>query len=550
MSSTHRSVVRAAILVMITAVVLGCSAPQPAAPASLVTPVRLVTPAPPPTAAATEPVATAPTTAAAPASPEAPAETPSAAEPGTPLFGPAWGDRTVYAAGLVASEQQTLDGLPGASEYRIDLRIADSLTQVTGEQQVRYTNREDVPLDEIYLRLFPNALGGKMRVSDVTVDGAGVTPEYQYDGTAIRVPLPQPLAVGASTVLGLKYRIDVPRSLDKGYGLLSYTDDVLALDTPYAVVPVYNEEGWNVETPPGNADTSFNDVSFYQVRVTAPAELKLVTTGVETGREAAAGEQIVTFAQGPGRDFWVAGSPDYVMKTQQAGETLIKSYARPGEDDAQKVALDAAAKALEVYGRRFGPYPYTELDVAATPMLALGIEYPGAVGISARIFEPDSKPNNGSAGVIVESTVAHELAHQWFYNLVGNDQIDEPWVDEAMAQYGTGLYFTDNYGQAAGEAWRETWGSRWDRSDREEKPVGLPARDYTEREYSAIVYGRGPLFLSALAERMGQAKFDQFLKEYSTRFRWGIATADEFKTEAAAACGCDLSDLYRKWLDP
>ena len=80
--------------------------------------------------------------------------------------------------------------------------------------------------------------------------------------------------------------------------------------------------------------------------------------------------------------------------------------------------------------------------------------------------------------------------------------------------------------------------------------MGLPASAYNEREYSSIVYGRGPLFLTALAERMGQAKFDQFLKDYSARFRWGIATTADFKAMANQACGCDLSDLYGQWLDP
>ena len=443
-----------------------------------------------------------------------------------------------------------LDELPGASEYRIDMRIADTLTEVSGEQQVRYTNRENAPLNEIYVRLFPNALGGKMRVSNVSVDGEGVAPIYEFDRTAVRVLLPRPLPVGQSTVLALEYLINVPTSLDSGYGLLSYTNDILALDTPYASIPVYNAEGWNVETPPTNADTSFNDAGFYLVRVSAPANLRLAATGVEVAREIEGDRQVVTLAQGPARDFFVAASPDYALTTAQVGETRVNSYALPGEEAAQAIALQAATSAIQIFSQRFGPYPYTELDVAATPMLALGIEYPGTVGISERVYEADFNPSTGTASAIVESTVAHELGHQWFYNLVGNDQVDQPWLDEAMAQYSTWLYFLDRYGASAADAWRANWGSRWDRTDRERKPVGLPAREYTEREYGSIVYGRGPMFLTALAERMGQVKFDRFLEDYSARFRWGIATAEDFKAMAQEACGCDLSDSYKEWLEP
>jgi aminopeptidase N len=548
MSSSHRPALQAVALTVALFIIAGCATQTPVvvpptrAQAAVVTPVSTPALAPP-----TDVPAPASTLPAPPTVPPASASS----GPVEPHFGPAWGDRSIYASGLVSSERKVLGAeLAGASEYRVDLKIDDSMTRVAGEQQVHYTNREDVALDDIYVRLFPNALGGKMRVSDVLVDDTGVTPEYQFEDSAVRVQLPQPLQPGKSTVLSLKYDIEVPDTLDNGYGLLSYTRGILALDTPYAPIPVYNDEGWNVESPPENADTSFNDASFYLVRVTAPGQLKLVTTGVEVAREAAGDNQVVTFEQGPARDFFVAASADYVKESRQVGETLLNAYALPGEKAAQRIALDTAEKALGIFSKRFGPYPYTEFDVAASPMLALGIEYPGTVGVSETIYEPGYKPKAGSAETILESTVAHEVAHQWFYNLVGSDQIDEPWLDEALAQYSTSVYFLDRYGEAAATALRGSWEARWDLTEREEKPVGLPARDYNGREYGSIVYGRGPMFVAALADRMGQAKIDQFLKDYSARFRWGIATTADFKALAGKACGCDLTDLYREWLDP
>ena len=158
-------------------------------------------------------------------------------------------------------------------------------------------------------------------------------------------------------MLGLKYRIDVPTSLDKGYGLLSYTNGILALDTPYAPIPVYNEEGWNVETPPANADTSFNDASFYLARVTAPARLKLVTTGVRGGTAEQAERQVVTYEQGPARDFFVAASPDYVVTTQQVGETRVNSYALPGEEAAAGDRAQTAAPGLADLQQAVRPLP-------------------------------------------------------------------------------------------------------------------------------------------------------------------------------------------------
>ena len=71
----------------------------------------------------------------------------------------------------------------------------------------------------------------------------------------------------------------------------------------------------------------FNDVSFYLVRVTAPASLVLVTSGVEYDRQIIGNQQLVTFTAGPARDFYLAASPDFIKVTKTIGETVVNSYA-------------------------------------------------------------------------------------------------------------------------------------------------------------------------------------------------------------------------------
>jgi aminopeptidase N len=149
---------------------------------------------------------------------------------------------------------------------------------------------------------------------------------------------------------------------------------------------------------------------------------------------------------------------------------------------------------------------------------------------------------------MLESTVAHEVGHQWFYNAVGDDQINGPWLDEAVAQYVTGLYYLDLYGQQRMEGYRNSWLSRWDRVNREPIPIGLPASSYQGKEYGAIVYGRGPLFLEALAQKMGQSTFDQFLRDYCQSHKWGIGTAASFKQFADKHCQCDLTPVFDEWV--
>jgi hypothetical protein len=460
-----------------------------------------------------------------------------------------WGDRAVFAAGLVSSEQAVLEDLPGATVYHIDLSIPEDLYILEGHQELLYTNREQVDLEELYFRLFVNTSGGRATVSDVEVDGQAVEGEYAFERSAFRVPLPTPLAPGDEALVAMNFEIEVPREMGGNYGLFGYFDDVLVLDEFYPAVPVYDDEGWNVEAPPAAGDLTYFDASFYLVQVTAPADLVVVASGIEVGREVQEGRQVLTLAAGPARDFYLAASNRYTMLSQQVGETTVNSYAFPEYQEHASLVLQYAAAAMESFDQRFGVYPYVEFDVASTPMQALGIEYPGMVGLGLHLYDPQAEISGLPSQVLLPCTVAHEVAHQWFYNVVGNDQVDEPWMDEALVQYVTGLYYLDAGGEAAYSGWRDSWYERWRRVEMAEIPIGLPSGDYADaREYAAVVYGRGPIFMEVLAHEMGEQQFGEFLRDYYQSNKWSIGTGEGFRELAEEHCGCDLEALFETWV--
>jgi dienelactone hydrolase len=476
-------------------------------------------------------------------------EEPTADLPAPALFVVAWDDRSAFRQGLISSEAAVLDELPGASIYHLDLAISPDLLSVASLQEVRYTNQEDVTLDEVYFHLYPNLLGGNLAVSELTVNGEPVTPEYlDRAWTVMRVPLPAPLAPGEQAVIGMEFLVDVPTEGGNNYGVFAAIDDVLALAHFYPQIAVYDDEGWNIQAPPPNADVTYADSAFYLVRVTAPAEQVMVTSGNEIDRQLAGDEQIVTIAAGPVRDFYIASSDRYTVISDTVGETTVNSYGFPEFAEQNELVLEVATTALESLGARLGDYPFVEFDVAPTPNLALGVEYPGAVVVRSALYDPEATLGQTPALVFTEATVAHEVGHQWFYSVVGNDQIDEPWLDEALTQYVTFLYFLDAYGLEGGDGYRDTFVGRWDRVDRADIPIGLPAGEYDETEYGAIVYGRGPLFFEALSEEMGQETFEAFLRDYYRQNKWGISTGQTLKALAEAHCDCDLSPIFAEWV--
>lgn len=464
------------------------------------------------------------------------------------LFDTPWEDRSLFKSGLVASEQSVLDELANASVYHLEFKIAEDLFHITGTEAVRYTNSEEAPLDQVQLRLFPNILGGEMKVSNLTVDGQAITPRYELGDSLLIVPFSSPLSPGQSVILRMDFAVTVPQSVERNYGVLSYFDDVLTLAHAYPMIAVYDEEGWNAELPPQSGDLTYADSSFFLVKVSAPKDLKLVTSGQPISTDEAGEIQTISVASGPARDFYLAASPNYEPVAQTFGEVTIRSYAPADQQEGAKLALDVAGRAIEDFSARYAPYPYTELDIVSTPTLALGIEYPGMIAITSRIYDVDQEYRGAPASVYMESTVAHEVGHQWFYNLVGGDQLDDPWLDESLTQFATLQYYADEYGASGEQGFRDSLEGRWDSVGRAEIPIGLPVASYSGQEYSAIVYGRGPLFFVALRERMGTETFDAFIKDYTEMLSWGIATPEFLQSLAETHCSCDLDDLFNEWV--
>ena len=469
---------------------------------------------------------------------------------GPDLFDTPWDDRSPYRAGLVSAAQPVLDELEHASVYHIEFNIAANLHQLTGSQEMRYINTESVALSEVQLRLFPNILGGEMTVSNVTVDEQAVTPRLELQDSLLIVPLRDVLEPNEGLVLRMDFAVTVPRSVERNYGVFAYFDDVLTLAHAYPMIAVYDDEGWNAEIPPQSGDVAYADASFFLVKITAPRDVTLVTSGYDIDRAEAGQFQTLYVASGPARDFYLAASAEYEELVTTAGEVTISSYAPRGSEMGSRMALEVAARALEIFSARYAPFPYTELDIVSTPTLALGIEYPGIIAITSDIYDVSEDPRGTLGDLYLESTVVHEVGHQWFYNLVGGDQLDDPWLDESLTQFVTLQYYADAYGPDGEEGFRSSLEGRWQSVGRAAIPIGRPVEDYSGLEYGAIVYGRGPLFFVALRQTMGTEAFDAFLREYTESLAWDIATPEYLQSLAERHCACELDELFDEWVYP
>ena len=452
-----------------------------------------------------------------------------------------------YRAAMRPEFVTDLDQFATATQYQIDLTIAPDLASYTATQRVRYTNHATTPLNAIYFRLFPNtpSYGGQLTVTTLKMNGVEALPISELGYSALRLPIEPPLPIGAVVDFEFAYVTTVPtRSVAAGYNQFGLFNGVLALPNFYPQIPVYDDEGWNVELAPGIGDAVFSASALYQVNIRAPQDQIVVTSGTCASQAAPAGQQFQRCVSGPMRDFMIALSADFQGVSQAVDGIQINSYYLAKNAAAGRRGLNVTVNAVKSYEKRIGPYPFNELDLIETPTTAGGIEYPGLIVVAQNLYEQNP--------TFQESATAHEAAHQWWYSLVGNDQVDAPWLDEALTQFTTALYYLDAYGQSGYAGYVEQGlRSRYDRvqGTDEDKRSDLPVAAYSGSEYSAIVYGKAALFFEAVRQQVGDAKSDLWLQTYFNAQRYGIAyEADLVQAIETQLDAQTVTKLMEKWI--
>ncbi len=435
-----------------------------------------------------------------------------------------------------------------ATRYTISATIDMSGPTVRGAQTVTVTNAEESALADLYFGLYPNAPfnGARLDVANVTAGGQTGSVSLRESGTALGIILPAPLQPGESISVHMDFTTTVPRSVPEGYAPIIYAVTLLALASWYPVLLVHDGQGWHTELGPEYGDLVYSASSLYTVDITAPSDLVLVASGIPYGEaQSDNGVRRWTYRTGPVRDFYIIASATFCVSSQQVGETVINSYYLAGRQAVGQRALDAAVTTMRALNERVGVYPFREFDVAESPIRAGGVEYPGVVVIGA--FYYMSRP-----GADLDFVVAHETAHQWWYSVVGNDVIREPWLDEALTNYSASLYWEEAYGRARSEDLASQYFLAPYEQQIEEGVdlrVDQPVSAYGSAElYSAIVYGKGAMFFVSLRQAVGDDAFFRILRTYYSTYKYRIAHGADFMRIAAEIGGAAAQQTYDQWI--
>ncbi|GIF20753.1 hypothetical protein BJ973_001341 [Actinoplanes tereljensis] len=405
---------------------------------------------------------------------------------------------------------------PATPAYTISLTSNATGGVWTGHESVTFTNASAVALTEVYLRLWDNAHGTcttlPIKVSNVTGGTAGT---LEVACTALKITLSAPLAQGASGSIGFDVSITVTEGIDR----FGHNGSYYYIGNAIPVLAVRDAAGWHLDPYTNNGESFYALASDYTVSLDHPSTISAPATGTSTDTAGSTGRTVTKAAGKQVREFAWAAGPFKKISGTTAGGVAVNVYSVSSISTTNANSMLSTAKAaLDAHSGRFGAYPYGEADVVLDNGYWFGgMEYPGFV-----------------LDVVSSTALAHELAHQWFYGIVGDDEYTTPWLDEGFTDYATDLYFNKT-GSGCGITWQ---------SSAEKLTNSMAYWDAHSSRYSTVIYGYGKCTLHDLRRLIGTTAMTNLLKSYAASHWYGVSTVADFKAAAQAATTTDLTSFW------
>ncbi len=457
--------------------------------------------------------------------------------------------------------QNELAGLEPLPRYDIDVELLPKENRLLGKMQLRLVNSSSIPWYYLIFRLYPQLADykGIMTIHSAVVGGPKyptpqvVVASYQNDNTALSVQLPDFLSPGEELTIDLNWTLDYPTWADAStvYALFGQSQTMISLPLFYPSLAVYQPSAggksgdWWLDEGTIRGDAAFNVASLFVVTVTMPADQVPVTSGTLITSTFVDGQRARhVWVTGPSREFLLHTSPQFRSASTEAEGTRITSYWLPGQEGMGWAALRYATAALRIYSNDFGPYPYRDMRVAPAPLFFRGMEYPQVSLLGVEVY--------GRQQDQLELLLAHEVAHQWWYQIVHNDPVNEPWLDEALSEYSMKLYEEQLRGDRSAGQLQLT---RWDNPVKSMKTEGdatlidQAVGDFASSSlYETVIYAKGALFYDSLRQTLGDRRFKRFLRDYFAAHRYGIVTTEDWLEAVHALNTPSIEVLYESWV--
>lgn len=380
--------------------------------------------------------------------------------------------------------------------------------------QAVYRNDTGQALSQIVFHVDPNRTPGLFTLTDLSVDSPVTVDKFTLTGPQLEIALKSPLTAGVQATFTMKFSVVLAKLTDARLGYMSYTDHQLYLGNWLPEIAPFSNGKWYIphSWPVGEYTTS--EMGNYHVKVTAQGSDHLIVVGPGAVTQIDARTWQFEIAQARTFTLCVSDMLNKVSVTSKDGilidlyyfnKNLVVKLPDGSPMTPAQHALDTARTALDRFTSLFGPISYKRLVVIESEFRD-GMEFSGMIYVGHEWFATyDGKPDSWLTLI-----TAHEVAHQWWYSRVGNNQAETPYMDEAFAIYSELLYVEDQYPTIA--AW---W---WTFRIKLYQPQGyVDSRVYEfsgSRPYINAVYLRGAMMFQDIRDMIGTDAFFKWWRDF------------------------------------
>ncbi|MBC7383705.1 MAG: M1 family metallopeptidase [Bacteroidia bacterium] len=474
--------------------------------------------------------------------------------------------------------------------YQIAVTLNDKTHRLSGFETINYTNNSPNNLSEIYMHLWPNGYRnrntafakqhlengksdfyfapeperGWIDSLNFMINGKPVKWQLTSDVDIAKLMPEQPIVPGETVEISTPFVVKIPGVFSR----MGHDDGLYCITQWYPKPAVYDVNGWN-PMPYLDQGEFYSEFGSFDVRITLPKNYVLAATGLvqdenekkwwlqrtsDAGIEHPAIEpnKTVRFLQDSAHDFaWFCSKEfkvahsEVILSNNKKIDTWL--FAKSKFKDAKLTGVEYINEAVKFYSEKVGNYPYALAQVVITPLKAGGgMEYPTITNCQN----------------IDETTIVHEVGHNWFYGILGSNERDYPWMDESFNTYyesrnklekskktkdsattsatATKKGFVINFGDFDQEALLFGYASRKNL----DQPGNLISTEYTDNNYGAIIYAKNPLGITYLQNYLGDKLFDEMMQDYYQKWQFKHPLPNDFEKHARQFTGKDLDWFF------
>jgi hypothetical protein len=478
-------------------------------------------------------------------------------------------------------------GASPAPAYDISLRLDTAQASAEVCERVRWTNPGPAPVSELVFNAHAHyqlpagenlALAKMLELVRVSPEeglptggpalslgkvelrhgshGEVLAAYFRSDQTTLVVALPRPLRPGEQACVDLHFGLRLPHK----QGRWGQWRGITYLSGCLPVLALHDESGWHPTPFLPWHQAACHEAGRYRLRVRLPdGQVLACTARARSVHDLGDGWQEIDTEPVLARDFALVASEHFKELTLQAGPVSLRCLCLPEHAEAGVRMLQAARQALFAYAEWFGPYPYPEFTIVETYLGWNARACAGLAMIDARVFAlPAFAAGYG------EYVIAQQLAQQWWYNLVGTDGYNEPYLDAGFSVYCADRLLDRLHGRNSsfmsyprGLGWlpqvrREDFHAsvlqeQLARGDEGPAAQELPHFEDPAR-WSALAAERGSKVFGMIEARLGEDGFLQFARDLVEHNRFGIVRTADLQNELEALSHQPWDGFFRDWV--